>query len=50
MLCTRLGVPEADAVTLWLLKRARETIFDVVGLAYLGLQSTRDLRRGEDPA
>jgi putative membrane protein len=50
MLCTRLGIPEADAVTLWLLKRGRETIFDVVGLAYLGLRSTRSLQRGEEPA
>jgi putative membrane protein len=50
LLCTRLGVPEADAVTLWLLKRGRETIFDVVGLAYLGLRSARELRRRETSA
>jgi uncharacterized membrane protein YbhN (UPF0104 family) len=50
LLCTRLGIPEADAVTLWLLKRGRETIFDVVGLAYLGLRSTHDLRRWGRPA
>jgi len=34
-LCRFLGVPEAAAVTLWLLKRARELAFDGVGLAYL---------------
>lgn len=34
-LCTFLGMNEADAVTLWLLKRARETFFDIVGMAYL---------------
>jgi putative membrane protein len=34
-LCTLLGVPEAAAVTLWLLKRARELFFDAVGLLYL---------------
>jgi len=50
LLCTRLGIPEANAVTLWLLKRARETIFDVVGLVYLGMRSTRGLRREEEPA
>jgi putative membrane protein len=34
-LCTLLGMSEADAVTLWLLKRAREIFFDGVGLLYL---------------
>ena len=34
-LCRFLGVPEPAAVTLWLLKRARELAFDSVGLAYL---------------
>lgn len=34
-LCELLGIPAAEGVTLWLLKRARETIFDGVGLAYL---------------
>jgi putative membrane protein len=34
-LCRSLGVPEAAAVTLWLLKRARELFFDAVGLFYL---------------
>ena len=34
-LCTLLGVSEAAAVTLWLLKRARELFFDAIGLLYL---------------
>jgi uncharacterized protein (TIRG00374 family) len=34
-LCTSLGMSEGDAVTLWLLKRARELCFDSVGVAYL---------------
>jgi len=34
-LCTFLGMSEGDAVTLWLLKRARELCFDSVGVAYL---------------
>ncbi len=34
-LCRFLGIPEAAAVTLWLLKRARELAFDGIGLAYL---------------
>ena len=34
-LCTFLGMPEAEALTLWLLKRAREVSFDGVGLLYL---------------
>lgn len=43
-LCTVLGMPEAAAVTLWLLKRARETVFDAAGLVYLARTSA--LRRG----
>ena len=34
-LCTFLGMPEAEALTLWLLKRAREVFFDAIGLLYL---------------
>jgi putative membrane protein len=34
-LASSLGVPEAAGVALWLLKRAREIVFDVVGLAFL---------------
>lgn len=34
-LCTFLGMPEAEALTLWLLKRAREMFFDGIGLLYL---------------
>jgi putative membrane protein len=41
-LCTTLGMPEPQAVTLWLLKRARETVFDLVGLAYLGKRTYLD--------
>jgi putative membrane protein len=34
-LCRFLGIPEAAGVTLWLLKRARELVFDGVGVLYL---------------
>jgi putative membrane protein len=34
-LSTFLGMPEAEALTLWLLKRAREIFFDGIGLLYL---------------
>jgi uncharacterized protein (TIRG00374 family) len=40
-LCTFLGMSEADAVTLWLLKRAREMFFDGVGFAYLAQRGGR---------
>jgi putative membrane protein len=40
-LCTFLGIPKPAAVTLWLLKRARELIFDAIGLAYLTRQTAR---------
>ena len=44
-LCTMLGMTEPHAVTLWLLKRARETVFDAVGVAYLGKRSYFDRAR-----
>lgn len=34
-LCTQLQIPEPVAITLWLLKRARELVFDGIGLIYL---------------
>jgi len=40
-LCTFLGMGEADAVTLWLLKRAREFLFDGIGVAYLAQHGGR---------
>lgn len=40
-LCTFLGMSEADAVTLWLLKRARELFFDAVGFVYLAQRGGR---------
>jgi hypothetical protein len=43
-LCTTLGMAEPAAVTLWLLKRGRETVFDLTGLAYLAAR-TYSLRR-----
>lgn len=43
-LCEFLGIPTAEGVTLWLLKRARETIFDGVGLAYLTRRLGRSAR------
>jgi putative membrane protein len=42
-LCRLLGMSEAPAVTLWLLKRARELFFDVLGIAYLAQRTA--LRR-----
>ena len=38
-LCHLLGIADAPAVTLWLLKRARELFYDVVGIAYLAQQT-----------
>lgn len=35
-LCGLLGIPEPEAAALWVLKRARELVFDGVGLLYLG--------------
>ena len=40
-LSTCLGMSEADAVTLWLLKRARELFFDAVGFVYLAQRGGR---------
>jgi len=40
-LSTFLGMCEADAVTLWLLKRARELLFDSIGLLYLAQRGGR---------
>jgi uncharacterized protein (TIRG00374 family) len=39
--CTYLGIAEPVAVTLWLLKRARELVFDGLGLLYLGRHQVR---------
>lgn len=39
--CTMLGIPEAAGVTLWLLKRGRELVFDGAGLLYLLPQTAR---------
>jgi hypothetical protein len=46
-LCTFLGMAEADAVTLWLLKRARELVFDGVGGAYLAQHGGRRALKAE---
>jgi len=43
--CKWLGMPEPVAVTFWLLKRARELVFDGVGLAYLARHSTRGAKK-----
>lgn len=40
-LCTFLGMSEPAAVTLWLLKRGRELVFDSVGLVYLARHTAR---------
>ena len=40
-LCRMLGMGDADAVTFWLLRRARETIYDVLGLLYLAQHGGR---------
>jgi uncharacterized membrane protein YbhN (UPF0104 family) len=39
--CQYLGMPAPVAATLWLLKRGRELVFDLVGLAYLAKRSVR---------
>jgi glycosyltransferase 2 family protein len=39
--CTFLGIPEAAAVTFWLLRRGREFVFDGIGLLFLLPQSAR---------
>lgn len=41
-LCTTLGMAEPHAVALWLLKRGRETVFDLAGLVYLGVRTHLD--------
>src|SRR5438874_1860185 len=46
-LCRFLGIPEPVAVTLWLLKRARELAFDGVGLAYLARWTATRRARAE---
>ncbi len=38
--CEYLGMPNDVAVTLWILKRARETLFDLIGLLYLGWRTS----------
>lgn len=43
--CEFLGMPPPVAATLWLLKRGREIVFDVVGLAYLGKRSAQGTLR-----
>ena len=45
-LCNLIGIPEADAATLWLLKRGRELVFDGIGLVYLARRSTAPRRLG----
>lgn len=44
--CQFLGMPEPQAATLWLLKRGRELVFDVVGLLYLAGRTLRTGPRG----
>src|SRR5207249_4754607 len=46
-LCRFLGIPEPVAVTLWLLKRARELAFDGVRLAYLARWTATRRARAE---
>jgi putative membrane protein len=43
--CRWLGVPPAAALALWLVRRARETLFDVVGLVYLAARRSRRMTR-----
>jgi glycosyltransferase 2 family protein len=38
--CRWLGIPPAVALALWLVRRARETLFDVIGLLYLAARSS----------
>jgi uncharacterized membrane protein YbhN (UPF0104 family) len=46
-LCSFLGIPQAAGVALWLLKRARELVFDAIGLAYLTRRTAMHPRRAE---
>jgi uncharacterized membrane protein YbhN (UPF0104 family) len=46
-LCTLLGMSEGDAVALWVLKRARELVFDGVGVAYLAQRGGRHAIAGD---
>ncbi len=39
-LCRWLGIPPAIGLALWLVRRARETVFDVVGLVYLAARGS----------
>ena len=41
LLCSWLGIPPAAGLALWLVRRGRETLFDVLGLAYLGIRHMR---------
>src|SRR5262249_2219560 len=41
--CQFLGMPGGEALTLWLLKRTREVVFDAIGLSYLA-RRTADLQ------
>lgn len=45
-LCVFLGMSEPAAVALWLLKRAREIVFDIAGLVYFAV-SVRGLRQAK---
>jgi putative membrane protein len=47
--CQFLGMPAPVAATLWLLKRGREIVFDIVGLLYLAKRSVDGTLRARDP-
>ncbi len=40
--CRFLGMPESVAATLWLCKRGREIVFDILGLLYLARRTAMD--------
>ena len=46
--CQYLGMPAPVAATLWLLKRGREIVFDIVGLLYLAKRSWDGTLRARD--
>jgi len=45
--CRWLGIPPAIALAMWLVRRARETLFDAVGLVYLAARRSRRMAANE---
>jgi hypothetical protein len=47
--CSWLGIARDVGVAAWLVRRARETVFDAVGLLYLAIMGARTARQQEAP-